>query len=80
MPFLTVTEFEVVPADRGSMMKGPGVYGPDGRRVGQLILIVDEVSANEIRDALNEEYGEWDPKLGARVKPNGEQTRKGNRG
>lgn len=70
-------EFQVARADAGDPQMGPALMDPGGHRIGQLVVVVDEAAAKQIREALTEEFGVWDPKTQKRI-PHG--TRKTHRG
>lgn len=68
---LSDLEWQVARADMGDPQMGPGLYDPGGHRIGQLVVVIDQAAADQIKQALNEEFGIWDSKKLERVKPNG---------
>jgi hypothetical protein len=66
MPFLTIHEFEVIPADAGSKIVGPGVFDEAGHRLGQLRLVLNKDEAKELKEAIEAEYGVWNSETGKR--------------
>ena len=75
---LSDIEFQVARADHSDPMLGPGLYDPSGHRIGQLVVVIDETAAKQVKAALAEEFGQWDSKAGKRIKANG-NSRKAHR-